>query len=199
MVHQIAMHRIWTAARNEAVFLAYRVALPRQRFKCKKAFLPNDVSDTNIGHIPAEESSNLCKHSIAVQNFIVGGWHICRSLAHTIAAIPLQCQGQRRELLFIARYSILNRLSAVGKMFFGLPCETGDWSLLSHWSYKSAFKTRCFICNILGYDIRKSITQKSSPEPSTINGQESFFGIFMFQYPLWDRTSIRPCTCRTRR
>ena len=67
----------------------------------RKHFLPNGVSDTNIGRIPAGESSNLCKHSIAVQNFIVGGRHICRSLAHTITAIPFWCQGQRRKPLFI--------------------------------------------------------------------------------------------------
>ena len=36
--HQIAMQRICTAARKDVVVLAYRVATPRQRFRCKKAF-----------------------------------------------------------------------------------------------------------------------------------------------------------------
>ena len=32
------MQRIWTAATNEAVFLAYRVAIPRHLFRCRNAF-----------------------------------------------------------------------------------------------------------------------------------------------------------------
>lgn len=33
---QSAMHLIWTAARNEAAVLAYLVAMPRQRLRCRK-------------------------------------------------------------------------------------------------------------------------------------------------------------------
>lgn len=36
--HQMAMQRICTAAKNKDVFLAYRVAMPRRRFKCRKVF-----------------------------------------------------------------------------------------------------------------------------------------------------------------
>jgi hypothetical protein len=34
----MAMHLMWTAARYEAAFLAYRVAIPRHRFISAKAF-----------------------------------------------------------------------------------------------------------------------------------------------------------------
>jgi hypothetical protein len=32
------MHLIWIVARNEALFLAYRVAMPPQRFRWRKVF-----------------------------------------------------------------------------------------------------------------------------------------------------------------
>ena len=38
MAAQSAMHLICTAARNDAVFLAYRVAMPRQRLRCRNEF-----------------------------------------------------------------------------------------------------------------------------------------------------------------
>ena len=52
-VHQIAMQRICTAARKDVVVFAYRVAMPRQRFRCKKHFPPDDEADTSNGHTPA--------------------------------------------------------------------------------------------------------------------------------------------------
>ena len=30
---------MWTAARKDLLFLAYHVAMPRQRLRCRKAFL----------------------------------------------------------------------------------------------------------------------------------------------------------------
>jgi hypothetical protein len=39
MSSQRAWQRIWTAARNEAAFLAYRVAMPRHCLRCRKALL----------------------------------------------------------------------------------------------------------------------------------------------------------------
>lgn len=53
MVHRIAMQRFCTVARKDAVFLAYRVAIPRHRFRYKKHFLPNDEAVTNNGHTAA--------------------------------------------------------------------------------------------------------------------------------------------------
>jgi hypothetical protein len=44
MLHQRAKHLIWTAAKKDLVFLAYLVAVPLQRLRCRKAFSTKGLS-----------------------------------------------------------------------------------------------------------------------------------------------------------